>query len=417
MTSILRQYAKSTTTSHFPGKIGTFTSPHLKAVRERIQLNGQPISEPLFTKYFYEVYDRLEEAREAEGLEEHDKPMYFRFLTLLAMHVYVREGVDTVILEVGLGGEYDSTNVIEKPTVTGISILGIDHVAVLGSTLPEIAWNKAGILKTGAKALTVVQEESAMKVIRERAEEKEVTVEIVPLLKGVEKVKLGLAGEFQKGNASLAVKMVEEHLKKCGYDINIGDGDELPEEMKRGLETAVWKGRCQIIEEERIQWCIDGAHTAESMVEAGKWFSSVDRSGKNFKNTVLLFNQQTRDAEKLARDLNKILKDQLGGEVFTHAYFTTNRTYRDHSTKLDLISININSTAVDTLKVQRGLAESWESTESSAEVHVMETIEETVEAIRALEGNTQVLVTGSLHLVGGFLEVVEGAEEAVIVSE
>lgn len=73
----------------------------------------------------------------------------------------------------------------------------------------------------------------------------------------------------------------------------------------------------------------------------------------------------------------------------------------------DLININVNKDAIDTLKVQKGLAAAWESTGSKAEVHVMETIEETVEAIRALDGDSQVLVTGSLHLVGGFLEVVE----------
>ncbi|KAF3909330.1 hypothetical protein ABW20_dc0110396 [Dactylellina cionopaga] len=434
ITSILRQYSSPTSpSSGFPKKIGTYTSPHLKAVRERIQINGEPLSEPLFAKYFFELIDRLHEsggkrnnnnASSSSGdgkepiLDDGDRLNYFRFLTLLAFHVYVREGTDTVVLEVGIGGEYDSTNLVEKPTVTGITSLGIDHVGVLGNTIAEIAWFKAGILKNGTKGFTVLQEEEGMEVIKKRAVEKSVELEVAGLLKGVEGVKLGLAGEFQKGNASLAVKMVEEHMKRCGVDIDVGDGEVLPEEVKKGLETAVWKGRCQIIDEEEgagIQWCIDGAHTKESVLEAGKWFASVNKKG-GFKNIVLLFNQQTRDAQQLARDLNKILKEQLGGDIFTQVYFTTNRTYSDHTYKPDLISINVNSEAVDALRVQKGLAKAWEETGSNADVHVMETIQETVEAIRQLEGRSQVLVTGSLHLVGGFLEVVEGDDKPAAIS-
>ncbi|KAK6347254.1 Folylpolyglutamate synthetase [Orbilia brochopaga] len=407
ITSILRQYSTSPRIN-FPHKIGTYTSPHLKAVRERIQIDGQPLSEPLFAKYFFELYDRLE-ASKAEALTDGMKPMYFRFLTMLAFHVYLREGVDTVVLEVGVGGEYDSTNVVLHPTVTGITSLGVDHVFVLGDTIEKIAWHKAGILKSGAAAFTVPQEAAAMAVIEERAREKGVQVETVPVLKGLENVRLGLAGDFQKANASLAVKVVEAHMRRFGHAVDVGnDGESLPDEVRRGLEQAVWKGRCQVIEdaEGKVQWCIDGAHTRESIAEAGKWFASVDRS--QCRNIALLFNQQTRNAEELAKDLNEILKEQLGSDVFTHVYFTTNRTYSDHTTKLDLISINVNSAAVDALAVQKGLAKAWGQTGSKAQVHVMETIQETVEAIRALKGKTQVLVTGSLHLVGGFLELVEG---------
>lgn len=74
-------------------------------------------------------------------------PTYFRFLTLMAFHVFMEEGVDVAILEVGIGGEYDATNVIDSPWVCGISSLGFDHQKMLGDTLPEIAWHKAGIMK------------------------------------------------------------------------------------------------------------------------------------------------------------------------------------------------------------------------------------------------------------------------------
>ena len=274
VSSILAQYPSRSETS-FPRKIGLYTSPHLKAVRERIQINNKPISEALFAKYFFQVHGRVMEAITAENLPPEEKPAYFRFLTMMAFHVYLEEGVDTVVLEVGVGGEYDSTNVIEKPTVTGITNLGIDHVHILGNTIEEIAWQKAGIFKTGARALTLEQVPEAMRVLEARAKEKGTALECVPVHPEVRKLKLGLAGDFQKANASLAVALAAEHLNKHGYGIDISGGRPLPREFKSGLENAVWPGRCQIINEGSIQWCIDGAHTKESMEAAGRWFSDL----------------------------------------------------------------------------------------------------------------------------------------------
>lgn len=128
--SIIQNYDPSIRT-------GLFTSPHLIAVRERIRINGRPISEEKFAMYFEQVWDKL----------QGEKPLYFRYLTLLALHTFIQEKVHCAILEVGIGGEYDSTNIIEKPVVCGITALGLDHVNVLGSTIDQIAWHKAGIIK------------------------------------------------------------------------------------------------------------------------------------------------------------------------------------------------------------------------------------------------------------------------------
>ncbi|KAG7827071.1 hypothetical protein KL920_005069 [Ogataea angusta] len=176
-TSILLQYRSP---AQVPGakitKIGLYTSPHLKSVRERLVINGKPISEALFTKYFFDVWDRLStSASDPERFPEMGpgvKPAYFRFLTLLSFHAFASEKVDTAVYEVGVGGEYDSTNIFVHPTACGISSLGIDHTAVLGDTLEKIAWNKAGIFKQGAACFTVEQPEAALRVIRERAAER-----------------------------------------------------------------------------------------------------------------------------------------------------------------------------------------------------------------------------------------------------
>ncbi|KHJ81972.1 hypothetical protein OESDEN_18338 [Oesophagostomum dentatum] len=146
----------------------TFRSPHLIRARERIRINGKPISETLFANHFFTVYNKLKK----ECPE--DMPPYFKFLTLLSFHVFLQESVDVAIVEVGIGGEYDVTNVVRHPVVCGISTLDIDHTSVLGSTLPEIAWHKAGILKRNSPAIVSPLCPEALQVVIERASECEV---------------------------------------------------------------------------------------------------------------------------------------------------------------------------------------------------------------------------------------------------
>jgi len=104
------------------------------------------------------VWDALETAK----LE---KPVYFRYLTLMSYHVFLSENVNIAIYETGVGGERDSTNIVERPAVTGITSLGIDHTLSLGNTIEEIAWHKAGIQKTGTPSFIVPVPEAAMKVV------------------------------------------------------------------------------------------------------------------------------------------------------------------------------------------------------------------------------------------------------------
>lgn len=124
-------------------KTGLFTSPHLIDVRERFRINGLNISEEKFLLYFWSCWNQLK-----EHVNE-DLPMapLFQFLTVLAFKIFVSEKVDVAIIEVGLGGTKDSTNVIKKPVVCGITSLGMDHTELLGDTLGEIAAHKAGIFK------------------------------------------------------------------------------------------------------------------------------------------------------------------------------------------------------------------------------------------------------------------------------
>lgn len=388
-------------------------------MRERIQINNQPLSEETFAKYFFEVWDRLEDAAQVKGLptDTTAKPMYFRFLTLMAYHTYLSEGVDTAIIECGVGGEYDCTNILVTPSVTGITSLGIDHVVMLGNTIEEIAWHKAGIMKPGVPAFTAPQPASAHEVLKQRAASKSTNIQTVPTDPSLSAIPLGLAADFQLTNASLAVQIASTHLLVLGHPPPLPTSP-LPVEFIRGLKEVRWPGRCEIRRERNISWHIDSGHTLESIQAAATWFASqlpsqISTTTKR-STRVLLFNQQTRDADALARTLHRTLVDALQDDrPFSHAVFCSNVTFSKTGFRPDLVSINADLQAVNELVVQKRLAQTWHGIDAMTEICVVRSIEEAVDWTRTVaskvdgSGGTQVLVTGSVHLVGGFLEVME----------
>lgn len=427
ISSILAQYLPgSAQNAPLLHKIGLYTSPHLRFVRERIQINNKSLSEDLFAKYFFEVWDRLEDAARREGhpIDTSAKPVYFRFLTLMAFHTYMCEGVDTAVIECGIGGEYDSTNIIEAPTVTGITSLGIDHIAMLGDTIEEIAWHKAGIMKTGTPSFTAPQPQKALEVLQNRAEERSVALEVVEPHPEIDNVALGLAADFQKTNASLAIAIASAHLRSLGH--SAPHTSPLPPPFLRGLAEVRWPGRCEIRREGNIAWHIDGGHTLESIEAAGRWLASLipplpstGLHGSPKSTRILLFNQQTRDAASLAKKLHSTLSAALHNQQpFTHAVFSTNLTFAKEGYGPDLVSVNTNASEIAALEVQNRLADTWSRLDPATEVVVRGSIEEAVSWVRDIargvqdegqEEEVKVLVTGSVHLVGGFLEVVETA--------
>ncbi|EEP77907.1 hypothetical protein UREG_02756 [Uncinocarpus reesii 1704] len=402
-------------------KVGLYTSPHLRFVRERIQINNTPLSEEQFARYFFEIWDRLEDTARKAGMDPADpatKPIYFRYLTLMAWHAYLREGVDAAIIECGIGGEYDSTNILDSPIVTGITSLGIDHVELLGNSIEQIAWHKAGIMKPGSIAYTAPQPESALEVIRKRGKERGVDVHVAtghPDLKPGN-IRLGLSGDFQYKNAELAVAVATSFLRARGAEgaPSYADKEPLAAPIIRGLENTRLGGRCEIRKETNITWHIDGGHTLDSIEATGRWFSSQpythsSPAGGHDKPQVLVFNQQSRDSSALAKALHDTLS--AGNCSFTHAVFCTNITYKEAGYQPDLVSINTNATDVEKLSVQNTLAETWRNLSPNTTVVVKGTIEEAVQYVRSLasrqDDTVSALVTGSLHLVGGLIEVLE----------
>ena len=275
--SILSRYRRAHGT---PRRTGLLTSPHLVAVRERIRIDAAPISEALFARYFFEVWDLLGSppaprggpaAGEDPAVPLGTRPAYARYLTLMSWHVFLREGVDVAVYETGIGGEYDATNVVERPVATGISTLGIDHVFALGDTVEKIAWHKSGIMKKGSPAFTISQLPGAAEVLRNRATEKGVRLEELDVDPQLKSVKIRPNAHFQQKNATLAVALARAALK--GIGVGGMDSPTLPSEFVAGLEGVVFRGRCEVKTEDKVVWHIDGAHTADSLKVSTTWFA------------------------------------------------------------------------------------------------------------------------------------------------
>ncbi|RMY56330.1 hypothetical protein D0865_03710 [Hortaea werneckii] len=424
VSSILAQYLPTKRSIHaerLPSSVGLYTSPHLRFVRERIKINNQPISEPLFAKCFWEVWDKLEANPSAPGEQDPrnigGKPVYFHYLTLMALHCYMQAKVGTAVIECGIGGEHDTTNILCKPSVTGVTSLGIDHQALLGDTIDSIAWHKAGIFKEDTPAYSVPQPDVALEVLHTRAKERGTELHVIPEHPALQSIALGLQGDFQRTNASLAIAVSASHLSRLGYSgvpHPLDQTSRLPEEFITGLEAARLGGRCDLRQDVKhpgLKWYIDGGHTLESIDMAGRWFAST---GSRDTKRILIFNQQTRDASALARRLHQTLATATGdAKPFQHAIFCTNTTYANAGYKADLVSINTSKDDVDSLRVQRELAQNYDNIDPDARVHVLGSVEEAVQRARELSGKeaADVLVTGSLHLVGGVIEVLENESE------
>ncbi|TAQ87638.1 hypothetical protein B7494_g4014 [Chlorociboria aeruginascens] len=376
------------------GKIGMYTSPHLVTVRERIRIDGVPISEQAFTRGFYELWDRF--AAFSSNGDASSRPGYFRYLTLLAFHTFLKEGVETAIIECGLGGEYDSTNILPQDavSVSAITSLGIDHVGMLGDTIKQIAWHKGGIMKKGVPAFTTEQDAAAQTVLEQRAVEKETALSIIsrlPLFE-TEQVNLGLEGSYQISNASLAIAVSLSHLQKLGIiPVPSAPFTALSKPFLTGLETVSWPGRCQVIQDGNIAWHLDGAHTIESIRATASWFDSKllqsEALAHRYTATMLIFNQAERDFQPLLatlvnnlRDLRDLVRPELlggqiprdlewhtrkRGRVFRYAAFCDNTPFKTKSRVRDEEQRNSRASKKD--KEENELSNLSSSTPESSE--------------------------------------------------
>lgn len=245
-------------------KTGLFTSPFLTRFNERIKVNGQDIDDS-------ELAELVEELKPyVEACEEH--PKEFEIVTVLGIMYFAKQNCDVAVMEVGMGGAFDYTNVIDTPEVAIITAIGLDHTKQLGSTLTEIAKVKAGIIKNGGDVVIYGGDPDVNKVFSDTCREKNAALYVtqkdkVKLISSdltsctfnfceYKNVRIPLAGIYQPYNAATAITAARI-LQNKGY--NITDDD-----IVSGLENVVWKGRFELLRQ-NPDFILDGAHNPHAV--------------------------------------------------------------------------------------------------------------------------------------------------------
>ena len=284
-------------------RVGTFTSPHMDSIRERIQLDGVPLEE----EPFWQAASVVKEV-ESRLLEEWGAFNYFEILTAMMFVVFQQEGVDLAIIEVGIGGLLDNTNV-GHPLVSVITTIGLDHQDLLGSTLEEITAQKAGIIKAEQQVVVGPVTRECMDVIREIASEKGATVQafdedfflieesyqdssqMIPLNQ------LALQGAFQKENATVAIRAFRAWMEATGRRAQA-------EFIEAVLPVVSWPGRMEVLQDTPLV-IIDGAHNLPAIERLVQ-----NMTGRIGKKQTLLFSALTRkDSQQMLARLQEALPD------------------------------------------------------------------------------------------------------------
>lgn len=249
-------------------QVGLFTSPHLEVVNERIQVDQTFISDQDFIESTEKVAAYVEEVE----TELSEKLYSFEILTAVAFVYFSRQNCDLVVLETGIGGRLDSTNIIETPEVAVITSIGLDHMNMLGHTLKEIAQEKAGIIKRNGSVVVYDCGNELRPVFEERAQEKRAELRVLnqsdieqlsASVKGQEfnykqfkNLKIKMVGIHQLSNATLAIETALQ--LRATYEM-ITD-----EAIRKGLEKAFWAGRMEVLREEPLV-LVDGAHNEQGV--------------------------------------------------------------------------------------------------------------------------------------------------------
>lgn len=281
---------------------GTFISPHLERIEERFLLDGNVIGQEDFCQSFQVVYETAEKRRE-RGIGH---PSYFEFLFYMAMVLFAQKGVETAVLETGMGGRLDATNVIEEPLACVITSISLDHTKYLGDTIPKIAGEKAGIIKPGVPVIYDGTGQEAAQVIlcqalRQNAPAEAVTKEEYTLEQGGQengfwmetcdeglRLYIPFSAPYQAQNAMIAVKTAQI-LKHRGLKISF-------EQIARGVANAKWPGR---MEQAADGFYLDGAHNPGGILAFEE--AAFEIISKGAKKPYLLFGvMEDKDYKEMA---------------------------------------------------------------------------------------------------------------------
>ncbi|MED1468411.1 folylpolyglutamate synthase/dihydrofolate synthase family protein [Bacillus salipaludis] len=255
-------------------KVGTFTSPYIEQFNERISFNGKPIGDEELLQLANVIRPLADELEETEL----GGPTEFEVITAMSFYYFAEVNtVDIALYEVGLGGRFDSTNVI-LPIASIITNIGLDHTSILGDTYEEIAFEKAGIIKNQTSIFTAVKHPGALNVIEEQANQKDAPIyrlgqefsisghesisngemfSVKNAFDSLEAIEINMIGKHQTENAALAITSAQ-YLNQKGL-ITITE-----QSIREGLKKAYWPGRFEILSEKPLV-IIDGAHNDEGI--------------------------------------------------------------------------------------------------------------------------------------------------------
>lgn len=305
--------------------VGLFTSPHLINVNERFAVDGKPVSDGIFVEVFLETLKRIMEYRGGEFF-----PSYFELLFFMAMILYEVYPVDYLVLETGLGGRLDATNSVEKPLLSVITEIGLDHMQYLGNTVEEIAAEKAGIIKKGVPVVFFDKRKGSSDVIKKRAlsldtraievssrdiENVELKVDEAgnkyiafsynSLYDKYTDLRLSTKAKYQAENAAIAIAALEI-LRQEGAELS-------HEDIMEGLYSAKWNGR---MEEMRPGVYVDGAHNLDGIEAFLDSVGAISCEGRKLLLFGIVSDKQYGDI------IHKVLKSRLFDAIFVSALKT-----------------------------------------------------------------------------------------------
>lgn len=300
-------------------RVGAYTSPHLESYTERFTINGQPIDEELFARFLSRVLSKYDQVQAETG----EAPTEFEVLTAMAFLYFAEIKVDVLILEVGLGGDIDSTNVIRQPLLSIITNVTLDHCDHLGSTPRAIAEKKSGIIKEGCPLITASTDPEVLEVLRQVARDRQAPIYEVyqeaswELLREIgtgqlfnlrtrrkerESLFLSLQGCHQLVNAATAVMAI---------DVLATAGWQIPEEAYyEGLAQVSWPGRLETVREQpRV--VLDGAHNYAGLQALARWLEkSRERAARVILVIGMLDDKEHRGVQLLEPLADEIIVTQ-----------------------------------------------------------------------------------------------------------
>lgn len=286
-------------------KVGKFLSPHLVKYNERISINGVEISDEEMANIIEELQPLIEEYNKIEEIDV----TLFELETTMALLYFYRNNVDFVVLETGLGGLYDCTNIISKPLVSIITSIGYDHLNILGKTLPEIAVQKAGIIKEGSQTVIFEQEKDVNDVFIRTCSSKNNKLHIISNndisnyrfdenfqyfnYKDMKDIKINLKGRAQIKNASICIEAIKI-IRNYGYKIT-------DTSILEGLSTVIHNGRLEKLNN-NPEIIFDGAHNEPAIINL---LDTIKMYYSNRKRVYMVSILNRKDYKKMLGLLSK----------------------------------------------------------------------------------------------------------------